>query len=127
MGDAGVVDETVHPAESLLRLGDEALDLVVAAHVAARRVDGDAQRLDGGLGEQRLGGDVAPGQVEVVEGDRGAALRELEAGRPAQPGGAAGHDDDAAGQALADALRIGPFLCHGRPCRRGGRRLPRGQ
>src|SRR5207245_998617 len=70
----------------------ELLHVLAAAHVAAGAVHRDAERADRGLGEQGLGGDVAPRQVEVVEGDGRATLRELHAGGAPQTRGAARDD-----------------------------------
>ena len=123
--DAGVVDEAVDAAEPLLDLGHEALDFVVVADVAARRVDADAERFDRRLGQQRLGGDVAPGHFHEVEGDAGAALGEVEADGAPQPRRSTRDDDHSARQILPGALQLGTLLHDRRPG--GGRRLPRGQ
>src|SRR5437867_3390321 len=79
MSHTGIVDEDVDAAEPFPGRRHELIDLVRAAYVADGGIHLDPARLDGGLGEERLSGDVAPRHVEIVESDRGTALGELEA------------------------------------------------
>ena len=62
-----------------------------------------------------LGRDVASRHFEKVEGDRNAALGQIEAHRAAQTGGAPGDHRDAARQAVAHARRILALLAQGTP------------
>ena len=59
----GVVDEHVDPAEPPERLGDEALGVGGAAHVADRRVHAATQALD--LGDQAL--EALPADADLLE------------------------------------------------------------
>jgi hypothetical protein len=124
MSDAGVVDQTVHAAQSFLGLGHELFHIVTAAHIAPRAVHGHAVRPNRGFGEEGLSGDVPLGKIEVVEGDGYALLGEFEARSAAEAGGAAGDDRDAALNRFGEPLGAGLLLHDGRPTRRG---LARGQ
>ena len=102
-----------------LFVSSPAFDQVHLAHIAQRRIAGDAARLDRRLGEQRLRADFAARQLDVVERDAAAALGELERNRATEPRRAAGHDDDATPQSFRVALGLGSLLY-----RRGGGRAP---
>src|SRR5205807_2472719 len=112
---AGVVDQVVHSSQTFSHGGDELLDLGVVAHVAAGAVHRHAQGADRGLGEQRLGGDVAVGEVDVVDRHRHTALRELERGGAAQARRPARDHDhapvDRRGESVNAAWRLIAALC----------------
>src|SRR5439155_15726159 len=85
VGHAGVVDEVMHPAQPLPHRGDELVHFGVAADVAAGAVDRHAQGADRRFGEEGLGGDVALGEVDVIDGYGRPVLRELDRGGTTRP------------------------------------------
>src|SRR5918994_5894738 len=109
VGNARVVDEKMDSAELLLGLGDELLDGVPIPNVAAAGIDFHAHGAERRLREQRLFGDVPPGQVHEAECYVAAEPTELHGNVTPESGGPAGHDDHLATPAFADGLRAGVF------------------
>jgi len=104
--DARVVDQEMDAAQPIARFTDEVLHPGPVAHVAAAGVDAHPHGRDGGFGEERLLGDVPAREVDVAEGEVTALPRKLERDRPAQSGGAAGHDGHLALEAFGDRLGL---------------------
>ena len=89
--DAGVVDEDVEPAERLLRLGEQALDVGLLRHVG---LDGDGlAALAGDLGDDAVGPFLAGG---VVDDDGRPLGRQVPGDGGADALGRAGDDGDLA-------------------------------
>ena len=77
VGDAGIVDQEVDPAQLLLGLVDELLHRLPVADVAAPGVHPDAHGRQRGLGQQRLLADVAARHVHEAERHVAAEPAEL--------------------------------------------------
>src|SRR5262245_41442106 len=67
------------------------LDLVAVPDIAGFAIDPHTKCLERRLGHQRLGADVPPGHLHVIEGDVDTVSREFHGDRPPNPSGAAGH------------------------------------
>ena len=98
----GVRDQQVETAELCLRLVDQRVAALGVVDAALDRVGRAAQCLD--LRERLLGGITV---AEVGEGDRGAALHEIERDGAADAARPARHEGEAAVEFLAHAGMLG--------------------
>jgi hypothetical protein len=94
------------PAEPGLGIPNESVDRVPIPDVAAARVHTHPHRHEGGLGQQRLLGDVPAREVDIAEPDVAPDAGELQRNGATQPGRPAGDDGDLALESFGDRLRL---------------------